>query len=85
MPRLKTKKMKKVLKNTIEFIPYFIGILFFVMLLSIAASSKPVTFRECNKVTAPLRCKAIKTNSKQCLNKASKCDTVCKYHLTIKN
>ena len=73
--------MKQVLKNTIEFIPYFIGILFFVMLLSIAASSKPVTFRECNKVTAPLRCKAIKTNSKQCLNKAYKCDTLCKYHL----
>lgn len=76
--------MKKILKNTIEFIPYFIGILSFVMLLTIAASSKPVTFRDCNKVTAPLRCKAIKTNGKQCLNASHKCDTVCKFHLTIK-
>lgn len=31
MPRLKTKKMKQVLKNTIEFIPYFIGILFMTL------------------------------------------------------
>lgn len=73
--------MKKILKNTIEFIPYFIGILSFVMLLTIAASSKPITFRDCNKVIAPLRCKAIKSNGKQCLNKAYKCDSVCKFHL----
>jgi hypothetical protein len=77
--------MKQVLKKTIEFLPYFIGILFFVMLLSIAASSKPVTFRQCNKVTAPLRCKAIKTNGKQCLNASYKCDSICKFHLTKKN
>lgn len=76
--------MKQSLKTSIEFIPYFIGILFFVMLLSIAASSKPVTFRDCNKVTAPLRCKFIKTNGKQCMNASHKCDTVCKFHKTIK-
>lgn len=60
---------------------YSILLLVIILLSAIAVSSKPVTFRECNKVTAPLRCKAIKTNSKQCLNKAYKCDSVCKYHL----
>jgi hypothetical protein len=77
--------MKQVLKKSIEFIPYFIGILFFFMLLTIAASSKPVSFRDCNKVVAPLRCKAIKTNGKQCLNASYKCDSVCKFHLNTKN
>ena len=54
-------------------------------LCSIVATSKPVTFRDCNKVTAPLRCKAIKSNGKQCLNASYKCDSVCKYHLNTKN
>ena len=63
---------------------YSILLIVIILLSAIAVSSKPVTFRDCNKVTAPLRCKAIKTNSKQCLNKAYKCDTVCKFHLTIK-
>lgn len=64
---------------------YSILLMLIILLSAIAVSSKPVTFRDCNKVTAPLRCKAIKTNSKQCLNKASKCDTLCKFHLNNKN
>lgn len=44
-----------------------------------------IIFRECNKVTAPLRCKFIKTNGKQCLNASHKCDTLCKFHLNNKN
>ena len=64
---------------------YSILLLLIILLSAIAVSSKPVSFRDCNKVTAPLRCKAIKTNGKQCLNASYKCDTVCKYHLTIKN
>jgi hypothetical protein len=75
--------MTNKLNKTIQFIPYFIGTLFFVMLLTIAASSKPVSFKQCNQVTAPLRCKAIKPNGKQCLN-ASKVDTLCKFHNSIK-
>jgi hypothetical protein len=61
---------------------YSIVIIIIILLCSIVASSKPVTFRDCNKVTAPLRCKAIKSNGKQCLNASYKCDSVCKYHLT---
>ena len=53
-------------------------------LCSIVASSKPVSFKQCNQVTGPLRCKAIKTNGKQCLNASYKCDTICKYHNSIK-
>ena len=64
---------------------YSLLLMLIILLSAIAVSSKPVTFRECNKVTAPLRCKAIKSNGKQCLNKAYKCDSVCKFHKTIKN
>ena len=63
---------------------YSILLIIIILLSAIAVSSKPVTFRDCNKVTAPLRCKAIKTNGKQCMNASYKCDSVCKYHLTIK-
>ncbi len=64
---------------------YTILLLLIILLSAMAVSSKPVTFRDCNKVTAPLRCKAIKSNGKQCLNASYKCDSVCKYHLTKKN
>lgn len=60
---------------------YSILLLLIILLSAIAVSSKPITFRDCNKVTAPLRCKAIKSNGKQCMNASHKCDTVCKYHL----
>jgi hypothetical protein len=63
---------------------YSIVIIIIILLCSIVASSKPVTFRDCNKVTAPLRCKAIKSNGKQCLNASYKCDSVCKFHLNNK-
>lgn len=71
------------MKNTKK--DYSILLILIILLSAIAVSSKPVTFRDCNKVTPPLRCKAIKTNGKQCMNAAYKCDSVCKYHLTIKN
>ena len=64
---------------------YSILLLLIILLSAIAVSSKPVTFRDCNKVTAPLRCKAIKTNGKQCMNASHKCDTLCKFHLNNKN
>ena len=74
-PRLKTKKMKTTKKD------YSIVLILIILLISGVASSKPITFRDCNKVVAPLRCKAIKSNGKQCLNASYKCDTLCKYHL----
>jgi len=64
---------------------YSIVLILIILLCAVVASSKPVSFRDCNKVTAPLRCKAIKSNGKQCLNAAYKCDTICKFHLTKKN
>jgi hypothetical protein len=64
---------------------YSIVIIIIILLCSIVASSKPVSFKQCNKVTAPLRCKAIKTNGKQCLNASYKCDSICKFHLNTKN
>jgi hypothetical protein len=64
---------------------YSIIIIIIILLCSIVASSKPVSFKQCNQVTAPLRCKAIKPNGKQCLNASYKCDSVCKFHLTKKN
>ena len=64
---------------------YSLLLILIILLSAIAVSSKPVTFRDCNKVTAPLRCKAMKTNGKQCLNASYKCDTVCKFHLNTKN
>ena len=64
---------------------YSLLLMLIILLSAIAVSSKPVTFRECNKVTAPLRCKAIKSNGKQCLNASYKCDTLCKFHLNTKN
>ena len=60
---------------------YSILLIIIILLSAIAVSCKPVTFRDCNKVTAPLRCKAIKSNGKQCLNASYKCDSVCKFHL----
>jgi hypothetical protein len=62
---------------------YSIVLIIIILLCAAAVSAKPVSFRDCNKVTAPLRCKAIKTNGKQCLN-GSKVDTLCKYHNSIK-
>lgn len=62
---------------------YTILLLLIILLSAMAVSSKPVSFKQCNKVVAPLRCKAIKTNGKQCLN-ASKVDTLCKFHNSIK-
>jgi hypothetical protein len=64
---------------------YTILLLLIILLSAMAASSKPITFRDCNKVNAPLRCKAIKTNGKQCLNASYKCDSLCRYHLNTKN
>jgi len=64
---------------------YSIVLIIIILLFSIVASSRPVSFRDCNKVTAPLRCKAIKSNGKQCLNAAYKCDSICKFHLNTKN
>jgi len=64
---------------------YSIVLIIIILLCSIVASSKPVSFRDCNKVTAPLRCKAIKSNGKQCLNASYKCDSICKFHLNNKN
>ena len=64
---------------------YSIIIIIIILLCSIVASSRPVSFRDCNKVTAPLRCKFIKANGKQCLNASYKCDTICKFHLNSKN
>jgi hypothetical protein len=60
---------------------YSIVLILIILLHTVVASSKPVSFKQCNKVVAPLRCKAIKSNSKQCLNAAYKCDTLCKFHL----
>lgn len=75
--KIKTNTMKQTKDYTIILI-------IIILLCSIVASSKPVSFKQCNQVTAPLRCKAIKTNGKQCLNASYKCDTLCKFHLNTK-
>ena len=64
---------------------YSIVLIIIILLCAVVVSAKPVSFKQCNQVTAPLRCKFIKPNGKQCLNAAYKCDSICKFHLNPKN
>lgn len=57
------------------------SLLIITLMLSLTATSKPISFRECNKMTAPTRCQFIKGNCKQCTNKAFKQGTLCITHL----
>lgn len=53
--------------------------------VSITTIAKPLSFKDCNKISTPLQCQYIKSTGKQCLNKSAKHSQYCKHHKQIKN
>lgn len=49
-------------------------------ILSISTIARPVSFKDCNKISTPLQCQYIKATGKQCLNKSAKHSQFCKHH-----
>lgn len=62
-------------------------IIFTALLISVSITTiaRPVSFKDCNKISTPLQCQYIKSTGKQCLNKSAKNSQYCKHHKKTNN